>query len=335
MRYKLILLFTSILLLSCCGQKNATKEQVKSAEQEIKSDVSVPSFNADSAYTFVAQQVEFGYRIPNSEAHNQCAHFLAVKLESQGAKVFIQEAVVTAYNKERLNIKNIIGSYNPDNKRRILLCAHWDSRPYADHDDNEANHNKPIYGADDGASGVGVLLEIARQISENQINTGIDIVFFDAEDYGTPEYIRDYSLNTWCLGSQFWAKKTHIANYEANFGILLDMVGAKGASFYKEYTSVRYASQYVELVWNTAKNLGYGKYFINAQGGNVIDDHKYVLEGRKIPCIDIINYAPSDPDNHPHGFAAHWHTVNDNINIIDKGTLKAVGQTVLDVIYKY
>jgi Zn-dependent M28 family amino/carboxypeptidase len=335
MNYKLILLFTSILLLSCCGQKNATKEQVKSAEQEVKSGVSVPDFNADSAYTFVAQQVEFGYRIPNSEAHNKCAQFLVGKLESQGAKVFIQEAVVTAYNKERLNIKNIIGSYNPDSKRRILLFAHWDSRPYADHDDSEANHKKPIYGADDGASGVGVLLEIARQISENQINTGIDIVFFDAEDYGTPEYIRDYSHDTWCLGSQFWAKKTHIANYKANFGILLDMVGAKGASFYKEYTSVRYASQYVELVWNTAKNLGYGKYFINAQGGNVIDDHKYVLEGQRIPCIDIINYAPSDPDNHPNGFAAHWHTVDDNMDIIDKGTLKAVGQTVLDVIYKY
>ncbi|MDR0835626.1 MAG: M28 family peptidase [Tannerella sp.] len=331
MKYKLILLFADVLLLSCCGQKNAAKEQVKSVEQEVKSYVSVPVFNADSAYAFVAQQVEFGYRIPNTEAHKKCAQFLANELESYGAKIFVQDAIVTAYNKERLNIKNITGSFNPDNKRRILLFAHWDSRPYADHDDNDSNHHQPIDGADDGASGVGVLLEVARQIASNQINTGIDIVFFDAEDYGTPEFIKDRSPDTWCLGSQLWAKNTHISDYKANFGILLDMVGAKGATFYKETTSVRYANQYVELVWNTAKNLGYGKYFINSQGGYIIDDHKYVMEGRKIPCIDIINYDP----NNATGFGVHWHTTNDTMDNIDKETLKAVGQTILEVIYRY
>jgi hypothetical protein len=331
MNYKLILLYASILFLSCCGQKNTTKEQVQSTEQEVKNKMSVPVFNADSAYSFVAQQVAFGFRIPNTTPHKKCADYLAKKLEEYGAKVFVQEAVVTAYSKEKLNAKNIIGSYNTDNKRRILLFAHWDSRPYADRDENKTNHNKPIDGADDGASGVGVLLEIARRIAANPINTGIDIIFFDAEDYGTPEYIKDNLPDTWCLGSQFWAKNPHIPDYKANFGILLDMVGSKGASFYKEYISIKYASQYVELVWNTAKNLGYGKYFMNAQGGSIIDDHKYVIEGRKIPCIDIINYD----NDYPSGFGAHWHTVNDNMNIIDKEILKAVGQTVLEVIYKY
>jgi hypothetical protein len=331
MKYKLILLFVYALFLSCCGQKSATKKQAVPTEQEIKSDVAVPAFNADSAYLFVARQVAFGFRVPNTAPHRECADYLAGKLKEYGAKVFVQEAVVTAYNKERLNAKNITGSYNPDSKRRILLFAHWDSRPYADHDEDNANHGKPIDGADDGASGVGVLLEIARQIAANQIKTGIDIIFFDAEDYGIPENIKDYSPDTWCLGSQFWAKNPHIPDYKANFGILLDMVGSKGASFYKEYTSVKYASQYVELVWNTAKNLGYGKYFINAQGGHIVDDHKYVIEGRRIPCIDIINYDP----NNSSGFGDHWHTLNDNMNIIDKETLKAVGQTVLDVIYKY
>jgi hypothetical protein len=334
MNCKLILVTASAAFLSCCGQKSATKEPVKQMEQEIRNNVSVPVFDADSAYSFVARQVAFGYRIPNSEAHEKCAQFLAGELKRHGANVFVQEAAVTAYNRERLNIKNIIGSYHPDNKRRILLFAHWDSRPYADHDDSEANHRKPIAGADDGASGVGVLLEIARLIAANQINTGIDIVFFDAEDYGTPEFEKDYTLDTsdtWCLGSQFWAKNPHVPNYKANFGILLDMVGSKGASFYKDYASVRNASQYVELVWNTAKNLGYGKYFINSQGGSVIDDHIYVMAGRKIPCIDIINYDPHSS----HGFGAHWHTVNDDMNIIDKETLKATGQTVLDVIYRY
>jgi Zn-dependent M28 family amino/carboxypeptidase len=331
MNYRLILLLASVLLLSCCGQKSVTKEQVKSTEQNVKNDVSVPVFNADSAYSFVAQQVEFGYRIPNTEAHKKCAQFLVNELESYGAKVFVQEAAVTAYNKERLNIKNITGSFNPDSKRRILLFAHWDSRPYADQDEKTSNHNQPIDGADDGASGVGVLLEIARQISANQINTGIDIIFFDAEDYGTPNFVKDYSTDSWCLGSQLWAKNPHIPDYKANFGILLDMVGAKGATFYKETTSVRYANQYVELVWNTGKNLGYGKYFINAQSGYVIDDHKYVMEGRRIPCIDIINYSP----NNAKGFGDHWHTMNDIMDNIDKETLKAVGQTVLEVVYRY
>ncbi|MDR2149212.1 MAG: M28 family peptidase [Tannerella sp.] len=326
MKNKYFLLMASIWLLSCCGQKNATKEPVQSVE--VKSDVSVPVFNADSAYSFVAEQVAFGPRVPNTAPHKECANYLIRKLEEYGAQTFGQEAVVTAYNKTPLNIINVIGSYNPDNKRRILLFAHWDTRPYADHDPDEANHHKAIDGADDGGSGVGVLLEIARLIHENQIDIGIDIIFFDAEDYGTPEFVKDYSPDSWCLGSQFWAKNPHIPDYKANFGILLDMVGAKDATFYKEYTSVKYASQYVELVWNTARNLGYGKYFINARGGGVVDDHEYVIKGRKIPCLDIINYNLD-------GFGAHWHTLNDNMDVIDKETLKAVGQTVLDVIYKY
>ena len=330
MKNSYFLLLISVLLLSCCGQKNATKAPVQS--EEVKSDVTVPVFNADSAYSFVAKQVAFGPRVPNTVPHKECADFLTRKLEEYGAQVFVQQAVVTAYNKTKLNAVNIIGSYNPDNKRRILLFAHWDTRPYADHDPDKSNWNKPIDGADDGGSGVGVLLEIAGLINENQISTGIDIIFFDAEDYGTPEFDNNYSPNSWCLGSQYWAKNPHIPNYKANFGILLDMVGAKGASFYKEETSVKYASQYVELVWSTARDLGYGKYFINARGGSVIDDHYYVIERRKIPCLDIINF---DPNNSPYGFGAHWHTLGDNMNVIDKETLKAVGQTVLDVIYKF
>ena len=318
------------LLLSCCGQKSATKGADSSANQENNVvRVETPVFDADSAYSYVAQQVAFGPRVPNTLAHRNCADYLVSELVRHGANIFVQEAMLTAYNGEKLHARNIIGSFDPDKPRRVLLFAHWDSRPYADHDPDPANHRTPIDGADDGGSGVGVLLEIARQIGAKRPEMGIDIIFFDAEDYGTPVFENDFKENTWCLGSQFWVKNPHVPKYRAEYGILLDMVGSKGATFYKEFTSVRYASQYVEKVWATARNLGYGKFFINKNGGGALDDHTYVNEGLRIPCLDIINY---ELDNST-GFGAYWHTLNDTMDIISKETLKAVGQTVLTVIY--
>ncbi|MDR2913368.1 MAG: M28 family peptidase [Tannerella sp.] len=328
---KVIYLLLGCLFLSCCGQRSATKGTEtlgESVKPNSEKSMEVPVFDADSAYSYVARQVAFGPRVPNTETHKTCAAYLASELERHGARVFVQEAVLTAYNGDKLDARNIIGAFGPDKSRRILLFAHWDSRPYADHDADEANHRKPIDGADDGGSGVGVLLEIARQIGQKAPEAGIDIIFFDAEDYGTPEFVNENKPNTWCLGSQFWAKNPHIPNYKAEYGILLDMVGARGATFYKEHTSVRYASQYVEKVWAAARSLGYGKYFINAMGGNITDDHQYVIEGRRIPCLDIINY-----DMERFDFGSYWHTMNDNMDNIDTETLKAVGQTVLEVIY--
>lgn len=318
------------LMLSCCGQKNTTKEETTDPVDTDKR-IEVPTFNADSAYAYIERQVAFGPRVPNTEAHQRCADYLAGELERHGAKVYVQEAVLTAYNGEKLKAQNIVGAFQPEKSRRVLLFAHWDSRPYADHDTDEANHRKPIDGADDGGSGVGILLEIARQIQVKAPAIGIDIVFFDAEDYGTPEFVDEYKPDTWCLGSQFWAKNPHVPNYKAEFGILLDMVGSRGATFYKESTSVQYAARYVEKVWTAARELGYGKYFINAQGGAIVDDHQYVIQGLRTPCLDIINY---DPDTQS-GFGPYWHTQNDTMENIDRETLKAVGETILNVIYNH
>lgn len=343
---KIFYLLVGCLFLSCCGQKGATKSPDANGSAAVANGsvvssgdassgvgralANTPVFDADSAYAYVAEQVAFGPRVPNSEAHKKCASYLATELERHGATFYLQEAMLTAYNGDKLQAVNIIGSFNPDQTRRVLLFAHWDSRPYADHDDDEANHHKPIDGADDGGSGVGVLLEVARQLGQKAPSIGIDIIFFDAEDYGTPEFVREYTPDSWCLGSQYWAKKPHVPNYKAEYGILLDMVGSKGATFYKELTSMKYAARYVEKVWATARDLGYGKYFVNAKGSAITDDHQYVIEGRQIPCLDIINI---DPDNKKNGFGVYWHTVNDKMDIIDKHTLKAVGQTVLTVIY--
>ena len=323
----LYILFAAAMI-SCSQTPSSTSAKVES--QPVKQQ-NVPAFDADSAWVFVENQVKFGPRVPNSEAHVACGNYLASELKRFGAQVYEQEATLTAYNGTQLKAKNIIGSYNPENSKRVLLFAHWDSRPYADHDKDPANHKKPIDGADDGASGVGVLLEMARQFSIKSPAIGIDIIFFDAEDYGTPEFVKEYKENTWCLGAQFWAKNPHVKGYKADFGILLDMVGAKNASFFKEATSMRYAPQIVELVWSTARDLGYGKFFINAEGGAITDDHQYVILGRNIPCIDII-YTDPESDN---GFGPHWHTQNDTMDNIDRETLKAVGQTVLQVVYNH
>lgn len=323
----LYILFAAAMI-SCSQTPSSSSAKVES--QPVKQQ-NVPAFDADSAWVFVENQVKFGPRVPNSEAHVACGNYLTSELKRFGAQVYEQEATLTAYNGTQLKAKNIIGSYNPENSKRVLLFAHWDSRPYADHDKDPANQMKPIDGADDGASGVGVLLEMARQFSIKSPAIGIDIIFFDAEDYGTPEFVKEYKENTWCLGAQFWAKNPHVKGYKADFGILLDMVGAKNASFFKEATSMRYAPQVVEEVWSTARDLGYGKFFINAEGGAITDDHQYVILGRNIPCIDII-YTDPESDN---GFGPHWHTQNDTMDNIDRETLKAVGQTVLQVVYNH
>lgn len=322
---KLVFSLLTVMLVSC---GNSSKQA--QAVPLVTTQSLAPEFNADSAYQYVANQVAYGPRVPNTAMHKACGDYLANQLALFGAQVKEQEMNLIAYDKTVLEAKNIIGIYNAEAKKRVLLFAHWDSRPYADHDADPANHKKAILGADDGGSGVGVLLEIARQIGLNSPEVGIDIIFFDAEDYGIPEFYEgDYKQDTWCLGSQFWAKNPHTPNYKANYGILLDMVGSKNAAFYKEQISMRYAPNIVDKIWNTARNLGYGKYFINAIGAAVTDDHVYVIGGRNIPCVDIIN---NDPDSET-SFAAYWHTVNDTMQNIDKETLKAVGQTVLEVIY--
>ena len=319
-------LLTGSALISCGSSKENSN---RTEETETQTLIQAPAFNADSAYAYIDAQVKFGPRVPNSPAHKACGNYLASQLERFGAKVYNQYADLMAYNGAILKARNIIGAYKPDTKKRVMLCAHWDSRPYADQDD-EKYHHTPIDGANDGASGVGVLLEIARQIQLQAPAVGIDIVFFDAEDYGIPDFYKGpYKPDTWCLGSQYWGRIPHISDYKARFGILLDMVGAKGTAFYYEGFSARTANNVMKKIWNTAERLGYGQYFIKQEGGEVTDDHVYVNRFRGIPCVDIIHYDIQGNT----GFNPTWHTTDDTIENIDKATLQAVGQTVMEVIY--
>lgn len=326
-RYTALACFMMSLLACSCGQK--TVNNTSSVAQDYK-QVS-PDFNSDSAYHFVDKQVAFGPRVPNSEAHKACGDYLVAELERFGATVTQQKADLKAFDGTILHARNIIGAFNPEKTDRVLLFAHWDTRPFSDKDPDEKNYHTPVQGANDGASGVGVLLEVARILKEKAPDLGVDIIFFDAEDYGTPTFVHDIpSGEGWCLGSEYWSKNPHAPEYKARFGILLDMVGAPDATFYKEAISRQYAQGIVEKVWGTARDLGYGKYFIDKNVGGITDDHVPVNENRGIPSVDIIHLDLNTDSN----FGWYHHTTKDDMNNVSKETLKAVGQTVLEVVYK-
>lgn len=287
-----------------------------------------PVFNEDSAYYFLEKQVQFGPRIPGTASHKQCGTWIDNQLKSFGATTTIQKFDGVDYNGKSRPSFNIIGAFNPAATKRIIIAAHWDTRPIADKDTKDKN--KPIDGAIDGASGVAVALEIARNLSKQPLaaNIGIDFIFFDNEDNGEPnDFTGQSNKNYWCLGSQYWAKNKHIPNYTAFYGILLDMVGAKGTVFKRELISNQYATSINDAVWNMAAKLGYSDIFKNETGMEVNDDHYEVNTTAKIPMIDIISH---DSNN---GFGAYHHTHNDNLNSVSKRHLKAVGHTVLQVLY--
>jgi Zn-dependent M28 family amino/carboxypeptidase len=315
----------SIILLASCSNDKKTNF---SRGENIKTKISIPNFNSDSSYYFVKKQVDFGPRVISTKAWDECSKYLVDKLNSYNAFVKVQEAPIKTYDGKEHVLRNIIASFSVEKNNRIALFAHWDSRHIADHD--SVNTKQPILGANDGGSGVGVLLEIARNLNNQSPNIGVDIILFDAEDYGQPENSQYPIMNeSWCLGSQYWSKNPHIKNYYAKYGILLDMVGGENARFRYESTSAYYASDILKKVWDMAHKIGYSDYFIFKSSPQIMDDHYYVNTLMAIPTIDIIEFDPSTKTN----FNKHWHTHADNMNNVNRKTLKAVGQTVLNVIY--
>jgi len=316
-----------ILVFLACNQPSKQEDTKQNTQEQVQ--VQMPDFDKDSAYYFVKQQVKFSPRVPNTKAHAACAQFLINTLGRYADTLIVMPLTAKAYNGTVLHGQNIIGIFNPDARKRVLLAAHWDSRPYADHDPNPANWRTPIDGANDGASGVGVLLEIARQLQIKSPQIGIDIIFFDLEDYGEPQDERRYEGENWCLGSQAWSKNPHTKNYRAQYGILLDMVGGENAKFAKEGHSRMYAPDIVDKVWGRAKTLGFFAYFQDIETDPIVDDHYYINKIRNIPTIDIIEWGGASSATE---FNKYWHTINDNMDNIDKETLAVVGKVVLFVI---
>lgn len=276
------------------------------------------AFDGEGAYALTRQQCDFGPRVPGTPAHAKCAEWLESTLKGSCDTVMVQTGTVQTATEGKMGIKNIIGIINPEASQRLLLLAHWDTRPWADNDPDASNHSKPVMGANDGASGVGVLLQLASQLKAESPTIGVDIVLVDAEDMG-----EDDNEESWGLGTQYWVQHPHVKGYKPLFGILLDMVGASDATFTREYYSTQYAGGFVDLVWKCAA----GSHFINAQGGAVTDDHVFVNRAG-IPCVDIIDLRSDSPT----GFCPEWHTINDTMGAIDPATLAQVGQTLLNVI---
>ena len=332
---KILLGMVMGMLMVACGT-------TKKSQGEEQKAVSI-AFCADSAYAFCAAQCQYGPRTMNSVAHEECGQWIAEKFRQYGCDVELQRADLKGYDGTILKSTNIIAKSQKltaksrqltanSQQPRILICAHWDSRPWADNDPDSANWRKPVMAANDGASGVAVMLEIARLLQQNDsASVAVDFVCFDAEDWGTPQWENNSDGDSWALGAQYWAANCpkQIAN-SYQYGILLDMVGGQSARFYQEYFSMKYARNIVEKVWQAASAAGYGSYFPAKDGGGVTDDHLPVNEKAGIPCIDIINHYP---DCEQSNFGPTWHTINDDMQHIDKNTLQAVGQTLIQLLF--
>lgn len=314
---RISLLVILCFLLISCGEKNE-KLQFEAQGRE------VPEFNADSAYHFIEQQLAFGPRNPNSSGHQQTKEYLLDKLRTYAGEraVYPQQFTAAGYEGDTLRLTNIIAAFNTASSDRIMLCAHWDTRPRAEKDTE--NPDTPILGADDGGSGVAVLLELARIFKENPPPIGVDIVLFDGEDYG-----REGDLSNYFLGSRYWANNPPVKGYAPRFGILLDMVGGENARFPKERNSLYFAPALVNEIWAIADQKGMGNIFIDEKGNRISDDHVVINKILGIPTINIIRH---DPESRLQ-FAPYWHTHNDDMSIISKETLESVGTVLTELIY--
>lgn len=331
MRISLLTAAATLLLGSAalCGCKHKAASETGNADPAGETAATGVAFSGDSALASVVKQCEFGARVPNSEAHALCGDYIAAKFRAYGLSVTEQKTVLTGWDGVKLNNRNIIAAYKPERKERVILCAHWDSRPWADADPDSSKHHEPVMAANDGASGVAVLLEVARLLPQLNPAVGVDLICFDCEDYGRPYWAEDGNgEDDWCLGSTYWSKNPHQEGYTARYGILLDMVGDPDARFHYEGFSLEYAQAIVGKVWSAAQTAGSARYFPQADGGYVTDDHVPMNRYAGIPTIDIIPFG-SDLG---HSFSPTWHTTHDTPENISAETLRAVGQTLLQVL---
>jgi len=318
-KFILPVLLLSLVFISC-SKKDAEPEQ--KPQFEIVKSNNVPVYDSKSAYTFVEKQVLFGPRNPGSEGHTKTLNYLKSELSKYADNVELQNFTYPGYN-ETLHLTNIIGRFNPGNKNRVLLCAHWDTRPRAEESKDSSKQNQPILGANDGASGVGVLLEIARILKGKDIDYGVDIVFLDGEDYG-----KKSDLGNYCLGAKYYAANT--GEIKPAFGILLDMVGDKEAFFPKEGQSLKFAPDIVSMIWDMAGQVGAGT-FTSAEYPEIYDDHVALNQGG-IRTVDIIDLELIGADT-PKERRNYWHTNNDTMENISAETLQDVGNVLVNIIY--
>jgi hypothetical protein len=284
----------------------------------IGSATGLPTFDGARAFDLLKKQVEFGPRVPGTQPHSDCGAFLIETLRPLADEVTTQEFAATLGGKD-LRLKNIIARFNPGAKRWVLLCAHWDTRPTADYEVVAEKRRLPIPGANDGASGTAVLLELARMFKQRKPDIGVVMVFFDGEDYGpgpNDMFLGSRHLASEALKGNLQPKRENIA-----YGILLDMIGDKDLRIPKEQYSLEAAPDVVRKIWDTAKALGHEKAFPDATGNAIMDDHVPLIKAG-IKCVNLIDfeYGP-------------WHTLEDSVDKCSARSLKTVGDVVGAVVY--
>jgi glutaminyl-peptide cyclotransferase len=320
MKKSLIVLILPLLMLNC-GKKKDEPEKEKFAFQA----KTAPTFNSESAWKYLTDQTNFGPRNPNSKAHEKCLVYLKTKLEETSSSVSLQSFRHIGYENEAFEMTNIIASFQPQIGTRILLIAHWDSRPRADREKDPKKQTQPILGANDGASGVAVLLELARLMKNNPPPIGVDILLVDGEDYG-----KEGNIDWYFLGARNFVKNKP-SKYFPLYGILLDMVGDKNLRIPMENYSLQSAPDLVKHIWNIAKELNISQ-FDASNTSYIQDDHIEIQKGM-IPCIDIIDAdlvgnSSSDESRN------YWHTLRDTPDRCSKESLKAVGDVLVYFIYQ-
>lgn len=316
---KSVLVLICILAISGCMENKPKPGPDKQQSQQVKMSVQIPSLSGERAFKLLVRQTDFGPRNPGSQGHAACLDYLAAELRKYADNVKLQEFTHIGYNGERLQLTNIIAAFKPEETDRILLCAHWDTRPRAENDENKSRRNEPILGANDGASGVAVLLEMAALFKQTPPRIGVDIVLFDGEDYGMEGDIQRY-----LLGARYFAANKP-SDYAPRFGVLLDMVGDKYLDIPKEQHSLTYAPDVIALIWNKARELGYPQ-FVDQVGELMTDDHLPLNEAG-IKTVDLIDFDYPDPTNR------FWHSHQDIPENCSPESLEAVGTVLIHVVY--
>ncbi|MBR1784201.1 MAG: M28 family peptidase [Bacteroidales bacterium] len=321
---KTLILAACLLALAGCTRK---QQPAPGTTRTDYTTIQAPAFDPDSAMAYAAAQVAFGHRVPGSQAWQRCGLWLESQLRRWCDTVVTQPFQCRLWDGSSMPGRNIIGSINPQASQRVLLAAHWDSRSWADHDPQPSLRHNPVPGANDGASGVAVLLEVARAMASMRPSAGIDIIFFDVEDQGVAEWSDIYDEHSWCKGAQYWAETPHVPYYRAVYGVLLDMVGCPEPRFTKEYVSCQFAPGLTDKLWSCAAALGYSNIFVDQKSDPILDDHLYVNEKAGIPMADIVQNSPTT------SFFTHWHTTHDDVQSLRRESLEAVGRVVLTTIY--
>lgn len=273
-------------------------------------------FNGDSALAYVARQLSFGPRIPNTTGHRAAGDWLIERLSASADTVVVQAFRHVTATGDTLALRNILARIRPELSERVLFLAHWDTRPLADRSSNLADRRRPVPGANDGASGVAVLVRLAEELQKNPPVFGVDLLLVDGEDYG--DFTEDRDV---LLGSRYFAEHQP-EGYPPLFGVLLDMVGDRNSTFLREWNSVNRAPEVVQRVWRTADALGYRRVFRDDVGGAVTDDHVPLLDAG-IRTIDII----------PSPFPSYHHTVDDTLDKIDARMLEIVGNVAVALVH--